>query len=76
VSEPEVVVTQELYAHIPQAISVPHAAVPVIVTLPAPVAEMLASGNSLTPVEIHPVPQEVPMTVSEPELVVTLDPLK
>ena len=72
VSEPELVVTQELpYTTIPLAESVPFAAVPVTVTLPAPVAEMLAESPSQTPVEYDPVPFEVPLSVSEPELVVT-----
>ena len=42
VSEPELVVTLEESAWIPWALSAPFAAVPVIVTLPAPVAETLA----------------------------------
>ena len=42
VSEPELVVTADPETIIPQASSVPFAAVPVIVTLPTPVAEMLA----------------------------------
>ena len=42
VREPEVVVTLDDFTKIPQAPFVPFAAVPVIVTLPAPVAEMLA----------------------------------
>jgi hypothetical protein len=42
VSEPELVVTQEEFTKIPRAESVPFAAVPVIVTWPVPVAEMLA----------------------------------
>ena len=46
---------------------------PVIVKLPAPVAEMLADDCRQTPVEYVPVPHEVPLTVSEPEVVVTLD---
>jgi hypothetical protein len=46
---------------------------PVIVTLPAPMAEMLADEFSKTPLELDPVPHEVPLTVIEPELVVTLD---
>ena len=71
VIEPEVVVTQELSSHIPQAKSVPHAAVAVIDTLPAPVDEILAFPTSRTPMEGAPVPQEVPWIVSEPELVVT-----
>jgi hypothetical protein len=45
--------------------------VPVIVTLPASVAEMLAE-KAKTPTEPIPVPHEVPLTVSEPELVVTV----
>ena len=49
---------------------------PVIVTLPAPVAEMLEDEFSRTPLEFVPVPHEVPLTVSEPELVVTVDPLQ
>ena len=57
----------------PQAKLVPFAAVPLIVTLPAPVAEILADDNRLTPVEPDPVPHEVPLTVSEPELVVTVE---
>ena len=44
---------------------------PVIVTLPAPVAEMLAVEYSQTPLEFTPVPHEVPLIVSKPELVVT-----
>ena len=45
VSEPELVVTfEELKSWIPIAKFVPHAAVPVIVKLPAPVAEMLADA--------------------------------
>jgi hypothetical protein len=42
VSEPELVVTQEEFTSTPPALTVPFAAVPVIVTWPAPVAEMLA----------------------------------
>jgi hypothetical protein len=45
VSGPDVVVTQEEFTRIPQAELVPFAAVPVIVTWPAPVAEMLALLN-------------------------------
>ena len=41
-----------------------------IVTLPATVAERLADPRK-TPLEFVPVPHEVPLTVSEPELVVT-----
>ena len=47
--------------------------VPVIVTWPETVDEM--EGNlRLTPLELNPVPQEVPLTVSEPELVVMMAP--
>jgi hypothetical protein len=58
---------------IPRAEFVPFAAVPVIVTWPVPVAEMLDEEVRQTPVELVPVPHEVPLTVSEPELVVTVD---
>ena len=75
VSEPELVVTFEPnLTKMPQALSVPFAAVPVIVTLPAPVAEMLADEARKTPLEFHPVPHEMPLNVSEPKLVVTVDP--
>jgi hypothetical protein len=75
VSEPELVVTQEFwYIYTPQAYIVPFAAVPVIVTLPVPVAEMLEEPAK-TPEELSPVPHEVPLTVSEPELVVTVAPI-
>ena len=46
---------------------------PVIVTFPAEAAEILAEKSRITPLELVPVPHEVPLTVSEPELVVTLD---
>ena len=49
----------------------PHAAVPVIVTFPAPVDEILAVEVRHTPVEKLPVPHEVPLTMTEPELAVT-----
>ena len=42
VSEPEVDVTVDSLTSMPRASFVPFAAVPVIVTLPVPVAEMLA----------------------------------
>ena len=73
VSEPELVVTVDEFTRIPRAELVPFAAVPVIVTLPAPVDDMLADEPRSTPLEEVPVPHEVPLTVSEPELVVTLD---
>ena len=51
--------------------------IPVIVTLPAPVALMLKLVEEdrvmLTPIEPVPVPQDVPLTLSEPVLVVTLE---
>jgi hypothetical protein len=72
VSEPKVVVTQEFWStEIPLAEFVPFAAMPVIVTLPAPVAEMLEEKARETPMEPDPVPHEIPLTVSEPVLVVT-----
>jgi hypothetical protein len=45
VSEPEIVVTLEELTSTPLAESVPFAAVPVIDTLPAPVAEMLEKSR-------------------------------
>ena len=44
---------------------------PVIVTLPVPVAEMLVELSRKTPLEEYPVPHEVPFNVIEPVLVVT-----
>ena len=41
--------------------------------MPAPVAEMLADEDRKTTLEPDSGPHEVPLTVSEPELVVTLD---
>ena len=72
VSEPELVVTLAADKKIPKAKSVPFAAVPVIVTWPAPVAEMLEDEYRRTPAERIPVPHEVPLTLSEPEMVVTV----
>ena len=74
VSEPVLVVTLDPETKMPRALFVPLAAVPVIVTWPAPVAEMLADEFRKTPLEYCSVPHEVPLTVSEPELVVTVDP--
>ena len=71
VSEPVLVVTQLLDTRTPHAPSVPHAALPVIVTLPVPVAEMLVELSRKTPLEEYPVPHEVPFNVIEPVLVVT-----
>ena len=45
-----------------------------IVTLPVPVAEMLADDVKKTPVELVSVPHEVPLITIEPESVVTLAP--
>ena len=73
VSEPELVVTLLELTSMPRASFVPFAAMPEIVTLPAPVADKLADELRKTPFELSAVPQEVPLTVSEPELVVTLD---
>jgi hypothetical protein len=42
----------------------------VIVTLPETVDEMLAKARE-KPLELPPVPHDVPLTVSEPVLVVT-----
>ncbi len=53
----------------------PYAEVPVIVTLPAPVAEILDEFFKYTPKQSDPVAQEVPLTVSVPVLVVTVEPL-
>ena len=69
-SEPKLVVTVEQA----KAMPVPFATVPVIVTLTAPVAEMLAYNPRETPMERDAVAHEVPLTVIEPELVVTVDP--
>ena len=45
-----------------------------IVTLPAPLDEMLADVFRKTPIATPPVPHEMPLKVSEPKLVVTVDP--
>jgi hypothetical protein len=74
VSEPELVVTVTPCAKIPKALEAPFLLTPVIVTLPVPVAEMLAEFVRKTPLESVPVPHEVPVTVREPELVVTVAP--
>ena len=66
VSEPELVVTLLELNTMPRALFVPFAAVPVITTLPVPVAEMLAALDRKTPLEPVTVPYEVPLTVSEP----------
>jgi hypothetical protein len=71
-SEPVLVVTQEDLTNVPQASSVPFAAVTVIVTLPVPVAELLVDPNRKMPAVFVPVPEEVPVIVIEPEPVVTM----
>jgi hypothetical protein len=68
VSEPVVVVIIAEFTKMPRPEFDPFLAVPVIVTLPVPVAEMLADGARKTPPEPIPVPHEVPLTVSEPVL--------
>ncbi len=65
---PELVVAAEEVIITPRAKSVPLAAVPVIVTLPKPVDETLAEVSK-TPLEVVPVPQEVPLIVRLPVLV-------
>ena len=75
VIDPVLVVTHESYTKIPYALVVPFAALPVIVTLPVPVAEKLADTLRKTPFEAVPVlPHDVPLTVIEPLLVVTVAP--
>ena len=56
----------------PQALVVPLDEVPDIVILPAPVAVMFEKAEKETPLESLPVPNEVPLTVSEPVLIVTV----
>ena len=73
VIEPELVVTMELLSIVtPLASSRPFAALPVIVTSPVPLAEMLEDEYRLTPEQKFPVPHDVPVTVIKPELVVTV----
>ena len=74
VIEPELVVTLDPSTVMPTVESTPFAAVPVIVTLPAPVAEMVEDKDSIMPQEFDTVLHEVPLTVSEPELVVRVAP--
>ena len=74
VSKPEVAETLDAALTVmPQASVVPFAALAVIVTLPVPVAEMLEDEFRTTPMALVPVPHVVPLTVSEPELLVTGD---
>lgn len=74
VREPEMVETFELSIWMPRASLVPHAAVPVIVTLPAPVVEMLEEKLE-TPRLLIPVAYEVPFTLRSPVFVLTFDEL-
>ena len=74
VSVPVLVVTQDPLTEMPQALSVPFTAVPVIVTLPPAVAEIV-DELSKTPLELIPEPFEVPLTVSKPVVVVTQEPI-
>ena len=67
------VVTVAAMTKMPQASSIPFAAVPVIARLPAPVAEMLALYRKI-PMEPIAVPHDVPLAVSVPLLVVTREP--
>ena len=73
-SNPEFVVIELPVTNIPQAEVVPFCAVPVIVTLPMPIAEMFDAARE-TPLEIVPVPHEIPLKVIDPELVVIEAPL-
>ena len=73
VSEPVLVVTVDTITKMPQASSIPFAAVPVIARLPAPVAAMLALYRKI-PMEPIAVPHDVPLAVTVPLLVVTRDP--
>ena len=73
-SNPEFVVIELPVTNIPQAKVVPFCAVPVIVTLPMPIAEMFDAARE-TPVELIPVPHEIPLNEIEPELVVMQAPL-
>ena len=75
ITEPELVVIIDPSTRMPAELDAPFAALPVMVILPAPLAEMLEDEVRKTPVDPSPVPQEVPLTVSEPELVVTQAPL-
>ena len=57
----------------PKALFVPFAAVPVMVTSPTPVPDILELEYRETPLEPAPVPLEVPFKIIVPELVVTLE---
>ena len=70
--EPVVVVTFELaYTNTPIASFVPLTALPVIVTLPPPVDEMMADEFNKTANALVPVPHDVPLILIEPVFVVT-----
>ena len=71
---PELMVTQEPLTETPLTLIVPFTELPVIVTLPELVAKMLDDDCIQTPDEPEVEAQEVPLTVIEPELVVTLAP--
>lgn len=71
---PELMVTQEPLTETPLTLIVPFTELPVIVTLPELVAKMLDDDFIQTPDEPEVEAQEVPLTVIEPELVVTLAP--
>ena len=71
VSEPVLVVIIAEFTKRPRPEFDPFFAVPVIVTLPVPVADMLDETRK-TPPEPTPEPHAVPLSVSKPVLVVTL----
>ena len=73
-SNPEFVVIELSDTNTPQAKVVPFCAVPVIVRLPMPIAEMFDAARE-TPLESVPVPHEIPLNEIEPELVVMQAPL-
>lgn len=76
VSKPVLVVTLAAFTRMPLRLFIPVTAVPVIVTLPVPVAEILADEFRCTPWENCPVPvlHEVPLILSVPDVVVTVAP--
>lgn len=73
-SNPEFVVIELPDTNTPHAKVVPCCALPVIVRLPMPIAEMFDAARE-TPVELIPVPHEIPLNEIEPELVVMQAPL-
>jgi len=75
VSEPVLDVIVAAFIWMPLGLSVaPVAAVPVTVTLPAPVAEITVDEFRYTPLEYPPVLHEVPLILSVPDVVVTVAP--